>query len=1038
MRSSRDCVNFLRVSLVVVTLHIQVMSGNQAGRHTYVVRYKHGDSLIPVTVVLDYKRQTEYVINMNSRTPAKSVTLYDFKERVIAYKDLKNSECFIGRLTHETIHNEDAVLKRLKSPVEDLPLILTIDNNRPSLTPTEVRNMAGHKTAVFCRRMNTWTLLPESENKRERRDTLSHLDSTSAGYEEHAKVKNKRNILFESDNVSRPRNKTAFRDFPSHRLSDYLEAKSSLHPSIVDPSSQHQSPPNVYPFILPRQRSIPEQTEDRRSSRENFSIHNVSRKTADDSSPHFGFVNGRSSVPRFSEFHHRLDNGTMVLSSTKHTFIPLNTNRPLIIPSFDIPDKFPESNLQYGSKQVSSPGPFTGGFPQNANNFHTLHSRRGESVGNYPPPFQQLPPEAFILPLTRSTTATTAPFVFNNRLGYELVHPDAPGISNNTVSQSGPVISSAESEHGDKSVVVTRRDHSSLDVGSQPISGLDNHDVFANLPNISFSSDNPGTVKRDDIPIPREKSLDNQETEGKASFISSRMNEIRFTSPERPSNETIKSSADANTTSINRVSVPTVERGDLPIDVPRWYPEITKQISIPLELEVLHHREEYAPNISNRTEEVLSVRSHETEDHTFLPSANTALAIPVETYSNGLRFDKKVKLLPQVSSIPDEDLSNDTLKQTSDKTEKSKQFEPRGGSGYFIYGSEVSNTTHQQVSPTPYTPFRNNTETLISRADFEHGSAKQQNRGNQILHPTSSHEETVIEGRLAPKKQQHITKGSVPVHDVKIDEGVPSYRKRYPAVTQLFTPEETVGDIGRLPDRQFRSGHQNPFRRKRPSAFRNKTHGVPPHRQESATPWRKHNQDVSRSFLNRQQTRLNDQGITFHHRGLPKTRVPGSPYDHMKRFRVLPPGVSVHPRHPQAPYADLAIGTVDKTVPVNPLLQPRPRRAHLRHHRRHQRKRNRALPPLSSGLPASNCCGNDGFNCCSGRRGHHFSKGGAQTGETRRPNSVLPPQNDEGEVTSKKEVKNDEDRCMKEKMCRTVYQSTRKVFVCRNIEVDGC
>lgn len=1048
----QDCVNLLVFLFVSVTLNIRVMSGNQAGRHTYVVRYKHGDTLIPVTVVLDYKRQTEYVINMNSRTPAKSVTLYDFKERVIAYKDLKNGECFIGRLTHETIQNEDAILKRLKSPVEDKPLILTIDNNRPSLTPTEVRNMAGHKAAVFCRRMNTWTLLHERENRRERRDTLSHVDRISAGYDEHTMSKHvsrQRNELLEGDNLRMQMNRTAHRTLPNQRTPDHLEAAPSLQPSVVHPSVQHHSLPNVYPFILSRQRSVPQQAEDRRGSRQNFSIHNASRKHTDDSSPHFSFVNGRPSVRRYPEFSQHLsppglDNGTTLIPSKKHAFVPLNTNRPLIISSISAPNKFPESNLHYGSSQISSPGTFPGGSPQS--NFRTLHSRGGESIENYSP-FQQLPPEAFILPLTRSATVTTAPFVLSNRLGYELVQPDGFSTSNSTLIQTSLDVTSAESAHDGK-IVPTGPDHSVLNVRSDSISSSDNHNIPASSRNISVPSGIHAISKSDDTSFPQEKSSDHQLTEAKtASFVSTRPNGIRLSPSERLSNETEKSSTGANTTStshFDNAKLPTVERGDLPIDLPQWYPEVTKQISIPLEIEVLHHREEYVPNISNRTDEVHSLRGHETEDHTFLPSAKTIIPIPVETYSNGLRFDKEVKLLPQVSSIPDEEsVSRDTLKQDPDRTDKKQdkkiEYKDSTGSRYPIHSSDVSNTTLHRSSSTPYASFRNNTETASSGTD-SHYISKQT---NQIAQPAFSHERNGTEGRRTPKRQYYVNEGSVPVHDFKIDEGVPSYRKRYPAVTQLFTPEETVGDIGRLPDQPFHSGQQNPFRRRRPSAYRNKTHRVPSHRQQAATPWRKYNHEVPRSFIHRQQTRLSDQGITFHHRGYPKTGVPGAPYDHhRKRFGVLPPGVSVHPRHPQAPYADLALGTVDKTIPVNTLLQPRPRRMHLRHHRRHQRKRNRVLPPPDSGVSAPSCCGSDGLNCCSGsRRGKHFAKNGccSQIRESRRPNSVLPPQNDGSEVSPKKQGEDvEEDRCMKEKMCRTVYQSTKKVFVCRNIEVGGC
>ncbi|KAG8195593.1 hypothetical protein JTE90_002212 [Oedothorax gibbosus] len=145
---------------------------------TFVVRYKNGDQTIPVTVVLDDKKQTEYVINMSPRTAAKSVTLYDFKQRTIAYKDLTNRECFLGRLTNETLSEEKDALNRVQNPVDHRPKVLSLDPRRTSLSPTEIRNVAGQKTAVFCRKMNTWLVMPPSHSKSSRACCTRHLKGT--------------------------------------------------------------------------------------------------------------------------------------------------------------------------------------------------------------------------------------------------------------------------------------------------------------------------------------------------------------------------------------------------------------------------------------------------------------------------------------------------------------------------------------------------------------------------------------------------------------------------------------------------------------------------------------------------------------------------------------------------------------------------------------------------------------------------------------------------------------------------------------------
>ncbi|GBM20710.1 hypothetical protein AVEN_105947-1 [Araneus ventricosus] len=137
---------------------------------TFVVRYKNGEHTVPVTVVLDYKKQTEYVINMSPRAATKTVTLYDFKQKTIAYKDLTNRECFLGRLTYETLSEETDALTKIHSPVERQPKVLSLDPHRSSLTPTEIRNMAGQKTAVFCGKMNTWLVLPRETHTIQKRE----------------------------------------------------------------------------------------------------------------------------------------------------------------------------------------------------------------------------------------------------------------------------------------------------------------------------------------------------------------------------------------------------------------------------------------------------------------------------------------------------------------------------------------------------------------------------------------------------------------------------------------------------------------------------------------------------------------------------------------------------------------------------------------------------------------------------------------------------------------------------------------------------
>ncbi|GIY56031.1 BRICHOS domain-containing protein [Caerostris extrusa] len=240
---------------------------------TFVVRYKVGEQTIPVTVVLDYKKQTEYVINMSPRATTKTVTLYDFKQKTIAYKDLTNRECFLGHLTHETLNEETDALSRIQNPVEHQPKILSLDPHRSSLTPTEIRNMAGQKTAVFCRKNEHVACIQkrEAEEIDERtyhrhgyhtiryshyghetrrrfrnpyRNTTRHLSQRRGNASEinNSKIENSVTSLPFEDNPFPSQSLTVQQQFPRP---EHLRANFNGNSLSTHPNSNYQTPPEA-------------------------------------------------------------------------------------------------------------------------------------------------------------------------------------------------------------------------------------------------------------------------------------------------------------------------------------------------------------------------------------------------------------------------------------------------------------------------------------------------------------------------------------------------------------------------------------------------------------------------------------------------------------------------------------------------------------------------------------------------------------------------------------------------------------------------
>ncbi|GBM20707.1 hypothetical protein AVEN_105945-1 [Araneus ventricosus] len=294
-----------------------------------------------------------------------------------------------------------------------------------------------------------------------------------------------------------------------------------------------------------------------------------------------------------------------------------------------------------------------------------------------------------------------------------------------------------------------------------------------------------------------------------------------------------------------------------------------------------------------------------------------------------------------------------------------------------------------------------------------------------------------------------------------VPEGISSQQIRFQNVLRNYKPDEIVIDVEKIPTQRppestlgFQGQVHSPNSNISPNLSRN-VNG-PKSEQTSGGTWRgrpirkpnlpsrkAHNlQPGGLSFASRMPTqpRRNESNL-FQHRvhdnnirqliyPSPQT-LPNPLYNTHRAYKLdsLPPGVSIHPRHPKAPYADAVRSKVLPPVPQGgtPKL----------HRQRHHKKKDRLVHSCcrTRGKTKS-CCG----SCCRSKSLH--SKPSCCSSTKPGKNELRPKQVLTASAPAPQQVRkpaeDPRNRCQKEKLCRTLYESTQQVMVCRHAKIEGC
>ncbi|XP_035228466.1 probable serine/threonine-protein kinase DDB_G0276461 [Stegodyphus dumicola] len=195
-----------------------------------------------------------------------------------------------------------------------------------------------------------------------------------------------------------------------------------------------------------------------------------------------------------------------------------------------------------------------------------------------------------------------------------------------------------------------------------------------------------------------------------------------------------------------------------------------------------------------------------------------------------------------------------------------------------------------------------------------------------------------------------------------------------------------------------------------------------------------HQQGHSRLIYSRNEIPLQSEIVSAH-----QFRHPHQ-YDHQLQMNVLPPGVSMHPRHPQAPYANMVHANMIQSLPQSNSDHTSHRQ---RHHRKKDRFTNSCCKTTESSSTRQSCC-RSGSSCCSGLR-RTLPRTSCCSSKNNHNKQVHFPyrnqkqvQNDQPQPQVTGKLLDTRNRCQKEKMCRTVYESTQQVMVCRSVNIAGC
>lgn len=173
----------LSLLIIFILLIAKLAELNHRNKQTYSVKYKINDQIIPVRIEFDDSRQIEYVMNLHSDKGGRnSVTFYDFKQGVVIYKELTARECYIARLTYETLERERAKLERKKNFIIDSSTIVTVYATNKAIPPSKMKSLIGVRGARFCRGMHSYLIGDKYDHHYRSKREASHFVQRSYGH----------------------------------------------------------------------------------------------------------------------------------------------------------------------------------------------------------------------------------------------------------------------------------------------------------------------------------------------------------------------------------------------------------------------------------------------------------------------------------------------------------------------------------------------------------------------------------------------------------------------------------------------------------------------------------------------------------------------------------------------------------------------------------------------------------------------------------------------------------------------------------------
>ncbi|GIY57137.1 hypothetical protein CDAR_466771 [Caerostris darwini] len=1004
---------------------------NEKNQQTFVVRYKVGEQTIPVTVVLDYKKQTEYVINMSPRATTKTVTLYDFKQKTIAYKDLTNRECFLGHLTHETLNEETDALSRIQNPVEHQPKILSLDPHRSSLTPTEIRNMAGQKTAVFCRKMNTWLVLPreshsiqkrEAEEIDERtyhrhgyhtiryshyghetrrrfrnpyRNTTRHLSQRRGNASEinNSKIENSVTSLPFEDNPFPSQSLTVQQQFPrpEHLRTNFNGNSLSTHPN-----SNYQTPPEADvkaepppvpqyeydsstfpPNYLSRQNGYDSQIpfdsrfpaiQENQDNRIQDSTH-IKKETSDYTSGNNLSQSNDSTALRY----------VFENSGVRNNRFPQNGHSPLYKAGnvehkhYLEPSEFNRNVVETDTNQFNERN---GDFQLNGNPIQSGIEKEPIPVGHH----LNIPREDFSSNYFNQLHTQTDPDVSTNVLEIPKITKEFENLNNPIHTAS--VYQQNEDVHDIFEGFLNLRNN-------HPTSGLED------VNNSHLISSEPNRGKEHNYP-------DISLTNNYPNFPHSSLNNDTHYNQHRKGNSYPFSNSEVSTsTDYPDLTTKTYNYFNRITTVPQSYSNvITDSVTIksyePDTIELTTQKSSpkwsYNPlkpaSLSNNNENALNKATHN-----FFTTREPAYVFSNNKYSH------------QRSDIPSE----------SDHNERAKSFTSVPNS----FEENLHKNNGHKILPS--SPINENKEAIPS----------QEIRFQNILHNYKP-DQIVIDVGSIPNQ---------PSPDSTLDfqrsahSGIEYSNRKIPSNARPIygqKSEQRAGETRRGRPVQKTVHHHNRANNLQPR-YRN---DVSYQTRKSNSP--QHHRRNESSLYQHRQYDNNIRPIVY-----PRQYAAPLPTNTRKSYPKLdslPPGVSIHPRHPKAPYADMFHSNFLPSVPQdNRFRTLKPHRQ--RHHKKKGRLSNSCCRANGKNDNPQSCCRAGDTSCCSlHRRASSRKEPCCSSVKYGKSEQSVPPQQNHVRLQNKspspqqvRKVADDKrDRCQKEKLCRTLYESTQQVMVKKN------